>query len=105
MTDHWEAETDPDRLSMERFQPRIGGDDAEAGEGGTIRFRVTEVDAESDGTQPILVAGEEAGGELPFGCRMGICHTCVGPPLPGAGFATCGPARSTARRARWSAPA
>jgi len=78
MTEHWEAETDPDNLSMERFQPRIGGDDADAGEGGTIHFRVTEVDAESDGTQPILVAGEEAGGELPFGCRQGICHTCVG---------------------------
>ena len=27
---------------------------------------------------PILAAGEEAGAALPFGCRMGICHTCVG---------------------------
>ena len=26
----------------------------------------------------ILVGGEEAGGNLPFGCRMGICHTCIG---------------------------
>jgi ferredoxin len=33
---------------------------------------------ESDGHKPILVAGEEAGLELPYGCREGICHTCVG---------------------------
>jgi ferredoxin len=31
----------------------------------------------SDGHMPILVAGEEAGLELPYGCREGICHTCV----------------------------
>ena len=30
---------------------------------------------------PILVAGEEAGATLPYGCRMGICHTCVGQAL------------------------
>ena len=38
----------------------------------------SDVEASSDGTQPILVAGEEAGATLPYGCRMGICHTCVG---------------------------
>ena len=27
---------------------------------------------------PILVGGEEAGADLAYGCRMGICHTCVG---------------------------
>ncbi len=77
--EHWEAEGDVDRLHLERFQPVIGGEGAkEAGEGGTIRFRVTEVEAESDGKTPILECGENAGAKLPFGCRMGICHTCVG---------------------------
>ena len=63
---------------MERFQPIIGSEDAEHGAGGTIRFIDSDIEAESDGTTPILVAGEEAGATLPFGCRMGICHTCVG---------------------------
>jgi ferredoxin len=63
---------------MERFQPIIGGDGAEAGEGGAVRFLASDVEAVADGGTPILVAGEEAGAELPYGCRMGICHTCVG---------------------------
>jgi ferredoxin-NADP reductase len=76
MIAHFEEHADPERLHLERFQPKIG-ENAE-GEGGPIKFTESEIDAESDGTQPILVAGEEAGAELPFGCRMGICHTCVG---------------------------
>jgi ferredoxin len=63
---------------MERFQPIIGDVDAAQGEGGTIKFLDSDIEATSDGSQPILVAGEEAGATLPFGCRMGICHTCVG---------------------------
>ena len=74
----WESEGDPQRLHMERFQPIIGEGDGEQGDGGTIRFAASDVDAESDGSKPILVAGEDAGVTLPFGCRMGICHTCVG---------------------------
>jgi stearoyl-CoA 9-desaturase NADPH oxidoreductase len=74
----WDEEGITTRLHMERFQPVIGGAGAAGGEGGTIRFVESGVDAESDGTTPVLVAGEEAGAELPFGCRMGICHTCVG---------------------------
>jgi ferredoxin-NADP reductase len=78
MAAHWEQEGDPGRLNMERFQPVIGSGDAEQGEGGTITFSATGCQAECDGGTPILVAGEEAGAELPFGCREGICHTCVG---------------------------
>ena len=76
MLDHWEAHGDADKLHLERFQPKITG--GEPGEGGEIRFVKSEQTAESDGSTPILVAGEEAGLELPFGCREGICHTCVG---------------------------
>jgi stearoyl-CoA 9-desaturase NADPH oxidoreductase len=76
MLEHWEANAEPDRLHVERFQPKI--DAGEPGEGGEIKFLKSETTAESDGSQPILVAGEEAGLELPFGCREGICHTCVG---------------------------
>jgi ferredoxin len=78
MEEHWERAGDCDRLHMERFQPIIGRGDAEQGEGGTIRFTQSDIEAESDGSKPILVAGEDAGATLPFGCRMGICHTCVG---------------------------
>jgi stearoyl-CoA 9-desaturase NADPH oxidoreductase len=74
---HWEAEGDPELLAMERFQPVIGGA-VPAGEGGRVRFLTSGIEAESDGATPILVAGEEAGAELPYGCRMGICHTCIG---------------------------
>jgi ferredoxin-NADP reductase len=77
LTDHWEEEADPARLEMERFQPVVGGFSA-GGEGGTIRFEKSHLETSCDGATPILAAGEEAGATLPFGCRMGICHTCVG---------------------------
>jgi ferredoxin-NADP reductase len=75
--EHWEREGDPSLLHLERFQPIIGGAGGE-GAGGAIRFIKSGVDATCEGGVPILAAGEEAGAALPFGCRMGICHTCVG---------------------------
>jgi ferredoxin-NADP reductase len=76
-SEHWEHDGDPERLRMERFQPALGLDGAE-GTGGTINFTASGSETESDGSNPILIAGEEAGLELPYGCREGICHTCVG---------------------------
>jgi stearoyl-CoA 9-desaturase NADPH oxidoreductase len=79
MIAHWKQVVgDCDHLHVEHFQPYLGGEEGEPGDGGTIRFLVSGVTATSDGLQPILIAGEEAGATLPYGCRMGICHTCVG---------------------------
>jgi stearoyl-CoA 9-desaturase NADPH oxidoreductase len=77
LTAHWEAEGDPALLEMERFQPIVGGVSA-GGEGGQIRFAKSRMETTCDGATSILAAGEEAGATLPYGCRMGICHTCVG---------------------------
>ncbi|OBK18928.1 ferredoxin reductase [Mycobacterium asiaticum] len=77
LIEHWENNGDKDRLHYERFQPKIGGD-AGDGEGGEVSFLKSDTTAECDGGTSILEAGENAGLELNFGCRIGICHTCVG---------------------------
>jgi stearoyl-CoA 9-desaturase NADPH oxidoreductase len=78
MGEHWRAEGSSERLHTERFQPdeRVG--EGERGCGGAIRLCRSGIDAHSDGERPILAAGEAAGAAMPFGCRMGICHSCVG---------------------------
>jgi ferredoxin-NADP reductase len=75
--EHWERHGDPEKLHMERFQPKLGVS-GEEGEGGTVVFLKSDREVEADGSTPILVAGEDAGLDLPYGCREGICHTCVG---------------------------
>ncbi|MBW0015854.1 ferredoxin reductase [Mycobacterium sp.] len=77
LVEHWKNNGDCDRLHMERFQPKIGGDGA-TGQGGSIRFLDSEKTVECDGGTSILEAGEKAGLNLAYGCRIGICHTCVG---------------------------
>ncbi|HEX4563672.1 MAG TPA: ferredoxin reductase [Solirubrobacteraceae bacterium] len=78
MSTHWSAHGDRGRLHLEHFTAEGAVGEGERGCGGTIRLRKSGLDAESDGALPILLAGEQAGATLPFGCRMGICHSCVG---------------------------
>ena len=76
MADYWDREGDCDRLHMERFQPKLALH--REGEGGRIVFAASGCETNAEGGKPILIAGEQAGLELPYGCREGICHTCIG---------------------------
>ncbi|MEK6442300.1 ferredoxin reductase [Pseudonocardia sp. T1-2H] len=78
----WSREADPDTLHVERFRPpALRGTE---GTGGRITFAASGITADAAPETPVLVAGEDAGALLPNGCRMGICHTCVGKLRAGA---------------------
>jgi ferredoxin-NADP reductase len=72
-TEHWKEAGLEDQLHLERFSLQVGGE----AEGGTITFQTSGKTAEADGATTILEAGEQAGVGMPYGCRMGICHTCT----------------------------
>ena len=63
-----------DRLHLERFAAsRAAG----TGVGGQITFARSAKVVAADGATSLMEAGEGAGVQMPFGCRMGICQTCV----------------------------
>jgi stearoyl-CoA 9-desaturase NADPH oxidoreductase len=74
ISEFYEKQEVEDKLHLERFSLELGG---EGGEGGTITFQTSGKTIEADGATTVLEAGEEAGVGMPFGCRMGICHTCT----------------------------
>lgn len=76
MESHYEAGGLRHRLHTERFT--IARTD-HGGEGGTVYFATSGKKAEIDGATTLLEAGERLGITMPFGCRMGICQTCVVP--------------------------
>ncbi len=74
IVEHYDRAGLADQLHVERFSLELGGD---GGEGGTLTFRNSGKRVEVDGATTVLEAGEEAGVGMPYGCRMGICHTCT----------------------------
>lgn len=76
----WQAARIREALHLERFSIALSG---AGGDGGTVTFRKSGKTAAVDGATTLLQAGEDAGIQMPFGCRMGICQSCVLPLVAG----------------------
>jgi stearoyl-CoA 9-desaturase NADPH oxidoreductase len=70
----WTAAGIGDRLHLERFAVSKA---APAGAGGKVTFARSGRSVAVDAATSLMDAGEAAGVQMPFGCRMGICQSCV----------------------------
>ncbi len=70
----WSSAGVGDRLHLERFAASKA---APAGAGGTVTFVRSGRVVAADAATSLMDAGEGAGVQMPFGCRMGICQSCV----------------------------
>ncbi|SOJ53814.1 NADPH oxidoreductase [Mycobacterium simulans] len=70
----WSSAGIGDRLHLERFAVSKA---APAGAGGTVTFVRSGKSVATDAATSLMDAGEGAGVQMPFGCRMGICQSCV----------------------------
>lgn len=70
----WAAAGLGPRLHLERFAVSKR---AVHGQGGTVEFARSGKTVTVDAATPLMDAGEQAGIRMPFGCRMGICQSCV----------------------------
>jgi stearoyl-CoA 9-desaturase NADPH oxidoreductase len=72
--DAWSAAGIAERLHLERFAASKA---AAHGQGGTVEFARSGKTVTVDAATPLMDAGERVGVQMPFGCRMGICQSCV----------------------------
>jgi ferredoxin-NADP reductase len=70
----WADEGIAARLHLERFAVSKA---APHGQGGTVTFARSAKTVTADAATSLMDAGEAAGVQMPFGCRMGICQSCV----------------------------
>jgi len=79
-TEHYKRVGRENDIHVERFVLDLAG----GGEGGNVTFGIGGPTVEVDGATTLLEAGEKAGINMLFGCRMGICHTCDVPLASGS---------------------
>jgi ferredoxin-NADP reductase len=70
----WSAAGIVDRLHLERFAVSKA---APHGQGGRVEFARSGKTVTVDAATSLMDAGEQVGVQMPFGCRMGICQSCV----------------------------
>ena len=70
----WSTTGLSERLHLERFAASRA---AAHGTGGTVTFERSGKSATADAATSLMDAGEQVGVRMPFGCRMGICQSCV----------------------------
>ncbi len=74
----WAAAGIAGNLHVERFAAsraaRVGG---AKDSGGTVTFERSGKSVTVDAATALMDAGEQSGIQMPFGCRMGICQSCV----------------------------
>ncbi len=70
----WTAAGLTDHLHLERFAAVRAG---VQGTGGAVTFARSGKTVTADAATSLMDAGERAGVQMPFGCRMGICQSCV----------------------------
>ncbi len=70
----WSSAGLKEQLHQERF---AAARTAVHGQGGTVEFARSGKSVTVDAATPLMDAGEGAGVQMPFGCRMGICQSCV----------------------------
>ncbi|TPG34513.1 ferredoxin reductase [Mycolicibacterium hodleri] len=70
----WSSEGIGDQLHLERFAASRA---AAHGTGGTVTFERSGKTVTADAATSLMDAGEQVGIQMPFGCRMGICQSCV----------------------------
>ncbi len=70
----WAAAGIDGRLHLERFAVSRA---APFGSGGAVTFERSGKTVVADAATSLMDAGEQVGVQMPFGCRMGICQSCV----------------------------
>jgi ferredoxin-NADP reductase len=70
----WSSAGLQEQLHQERF---AAARTAVHGQGGTVEFARSGKSVTVDAATPLMEAGEGVGVQMPFGCRMGICQSCV----------------------------